>query len=367
MKTLHFVFFVTAACLLAACSKPEAPQEPVRSVKLVLVSSSDLQDTTEYAGEVRARVESQPGFRVPGKLIERLVEPGQRVRKGQLLARMDPQDYALASQAAQAQQAAASTQRDLAAADLRRFTDLRRRGFVSDAEIERRKASLDAAEAALRQAQAQLAVQGNQASYTRLMADADGLVTAVLAEVGQVVAAGAPVLRVAQDGAREVWTSVPEDRLKGMHLGQSAQVRLWADQAGGQSGTLAATVREIAGSADRATRTYAVKFSLPAAADVPLGATAYVRVNTVVADGHRPVAGVRLPSSALLRSGDVTTVWVFDPQTQTVGSRPVQVVTADGNDVVVAGLEAGLEVVAAGVHVLSPGQKVVRFAAPVQQ
>lgn len=367
MKSLHFVFFVTASCLLLACSKPEVTQEPIRAVKLVVVSDTGLQDSTEYAGEVRPRVESQLGFRVTGKLVERLVEPGQHVRKGQLLARLDPQDYALASQAAQAQQAAASTQRDLAAAELRRYSDLRRQGFVSNAEIERRTATLNAAEASLRQAQAQVAVQGNQSTYTRLVADADGLVTAVLAEAGQVVSSGAPVLRMARDGAREVWTSVPEDRVMALRPGQPASVRLWAAQSAGPAGTLPATVREIAGSADRSTRTFAVKFSLPPDADVPLGATAYVRINTMTADGHRPASGVRLPSSALLRSGDATTVWIFDPQTQTVESRPVQVVTADGNDVVVAGLTAGLEVVAAGVHVLSPGQKVVRFAAPAQQ
>jgi len=364
MKASHFVLVVTASCLLIACGQPEPVQEPVRAVKLLTVTMAGLTDTSEYAGEIRARVESQPGFRVAGKLVERLVEPGQRVRKGQLLARLDPQDFALASQAVHSQVQAASTQRDLAAADLRRFTDLRRQGFVSDAEIERRQAALDAAEATLRQLQANQTLQGNQAAYTRLQADADGLVTAVGAEIGQVVGAGAPVLRLAHDGPREVWIAVPEDRAFQIKPGMQGQVRLWRGLAGGPAESLPAQVREVAGSADRVTRTFVVKLTLPSGADLPLGATAYVQLDASVAEGLRPAAGVRLPTSALLRSGEDTSVWVFDPAGQTVQPRAVQVITADGNDVVVSGLEPGQEVVAAGVHVLSPGQMVTRFVAP---
>lgn len=367
MKTVHFVFIVTASCLLAACSQPDPVQEPVRAVKLLTVAPAALSDASEYAGEVRARIESQPGFRVGGKLVERLVEPGQRVRKGQLLARLDPQDFALATQAVQAQVQAASTQRDLAAAELRRFADLRRQGFVSDAEIERRQAALDAAEATLRQAVANQGVQGNQATYTRLVADADGLVTAVMAEVGQVLSTGAPVLRLAHDGPREVWIAVPEDRAPRVKPGMPAQARLWAGLAPASTGVMPAQVREVGASADRVTRTFTVKVTLAADMAVPLGATAYVQLDPAVAEGLRPTAGVRLPTSALMRHGENTSVWVFDPNGQTVQPRAVQVITADGNEVVVAGLEPGLEVVAAGVHVLSPGQTVTRFAAPVMQ
>ncbi len=353
--------------LLAACGQREPAPEPVRAVKLLTVAPMTLADTSEYAGEVRARVESQPGFRVGGKLVERLVEPGQRVRKGQLLARLDPQDFALASQAVQAQVLAASTQRDLAAAELRRFSDLRRQGFVSDAEIERRQAALDAAEAALKQAQANQTVQGNQATYTRLLADADGLVTAVMAEVGQVLGAGVPVLRLAHDGPREVLIAVPEDRVRSVQPGMPATVRLWAGLSPERDAAWRAQVREVGGSADPVTRTFGVRVALAADAEVSLGATAFVRLDASVADGLRPGAGVRLPSSALLRSGDATAVWVFDPQGQTVQLQPVQVLTADGNELVVMGLQAGQEVVAAGVHVLSPGQTVTRFAGPATQ
>ena len=371
MKTPHFVFAVTAALALGACSRPEAPQEPIRSVKLITVSASAVGAQNEYAGDVRARVESRLGFRVGGKLLQRPAEVGQRVKPGQLLAQLDANDLALASQAAQAQVSAAQTQRNLAAADLKRFTDLKAQGFVSGAEIERRQATLQAAEAALLQAQAQGAVQGNQAAYTRLLADAAGVVLSVDAEVGQVVAAGTPVVRVARDGARDVVFAVPEDRLAQLRVGQSAQVRLWAAATGapGNGAPLGGVVREVAASADAATRTYQVKLSLPDGAAVPLGATAYVTLPEQV--GAVP-ALIQLPTSALMASAsggpNGSAVWVFDAASQTVQPRPVVVAGANGNLIVIAeGLKPGEEVVAAGTHVLSPGQKVTRFAAPAAQ
>ena len=193
MKTPYLVLITTATLLLAACSPKPAPVEPIRSVKLMTVGASVMGAQTEYAGEVRARTESRLGFRVGGKLVQRPAEVGQRVQAGQLLAQLDAQDLALSSQAAQAQVSAAQTQRDLAAADLKRFQELLAQGFVSGAEIERRQATLQSAEATLRQARAQGAVPGNQAGYARLVADGGGVVVAVEAEVGQVVAAGAPV------------------------------------------------------------------------------------------------------------------------------------------------------------------------------
>ena len=370
MKTPHFVLILAAASALAACSRPEAPQEPIRSVKLLTVGTAALGAQSEYAGEVRARTESRLGFRVGGKLVQRPAEVGQRVVAGQLLAQLDAQDFALASQAAQAQVSAAQTQRDLAAADLKRFTDLKAQGFVSGAEIERRQATLQAAESTLKQAQAQGAVQGNQAGYTRLLADAAGVVLAVEAEVGQVVAAGTPVVRLARDGARDVVVAVPEDRLAQLRTGQAAQVRLWAGAGVPVAAApLQASVREVAASADPLTRTYQVKLALPEGAAVPLGATAYVAFAWA---GNAAPAVVKLPTSALMRSpADAaanTSVWVYDAATSTVQPRPVVVAGADGNQMVIAsGLQPGEEVVAAGVHVLQPGQKVTRFAGAATQ
>lgn len=365
---MHFtplVLSVVVAFGLAGCSRPEAPPEPIRSVKLLTVAARGATSRQELSGEVRARTESRLGFRVGGKLVERPVQAGQSVKAGQLLARLDPSDLQLASQAAQAQVQAAQTQRDLAAADLKRFTDLKNQGFVSGAEIERRQATLKAAEASLQQARAQGAVQGNQADYTRLVADAAGVVVAVEAEVGQVVAAGGPVVRLARDGARDVVFSVPESDLAQIRPGLKAQVRLWTHTAQGLNTPWEGEVREVAASADPVTRTYQVKLALPEDAVAPLGATAYVVLPPATGDAPQVIT---LPTSALMAAGGTgqrgSAVWVFDPATSTVQARPVQVGGADGNDLVIlSGLKAGEEVVAAGVHVLSPGQKVTRFAA----
>lgn len=361
MRTTPIVCVLASAAVLAACARPEPAPEPVRSVKLLTVGPSTLNAASEYAGEVRARVESRLGFRVGGKLVERPAEVGQRVRAGELLARLDAQDLALSGQAAQAAATAALTQRDLARADLERFKGLLAQGFVSQAEIDRRQATLDAAEATLRQAQAQSAVQGNQAGYARLLADAPGVVTAVQAEPGQVVQAGSPVVVLAQDGERDVVFAVPEDRLGLVRPGTEAHVRPWA--AAGNA-DLKGTVREVAASADPATRTYQVKLALPADAKLPLGATAYVTLNAA----HTGQAAITLPTTAVMQSaeGDPrgSMVWVFDAASGTVQTRAVQVAGADGNRVVIAdGLKPGDEVVATGGHVLSAGQKVTRFVA----
>jgi RND family efflux transporter MFP subunit len=368
MRILPIVLALTAAVALVACSQPEPPQEPIRSVKLLKVQASGLDLAAEYAGEVRARTESRLGFRVGGKLLQRPAEVGLRVKAGTLLAQLDSNDLNLASQAAQAQVSAARTQRDLAAADLKRFTDLQAKGFVSSAEIERRQATLQAAEASLRQALAQGSVQGNQAAYTRLLADGPGVVLAVDAEVGQVVSAGTPVVRIARDGARDVVFAVPEDRLAGLKPGLGAQVRLWSVQRPSSSATLGGVVREVAAAADPLTRTYQVRLTLPDEAQVPLGATAYV---TLPEPTGTLAQAIKLPTSALMndvaKGPSASAVWVFDPASSTVQSRPVVVAGADGNEAVIAsGLQPGEEVVAAGVHVLSPGQKVTRFAAAAQ-
>ena len=254
------LFWVCAAALyLAGCSRPEPPPEPVRAVKLLTVGSAPLRAQLEYAGEVRARTESRLGFRVAGKILQRQAELGQRVRAGQLLAQLDPQDYRLAAQAAQAQVAAAQTQRDLAAADFKRYAALTAQNFISGAELERREASVKSAQAQLDQARAQAASQGNQAGYTDLLAPAAGVVTGVEAEPGQVVAAGTPVVRMAQDGPRDVVFAVPEDKVAQIKPGQRVSVRAWSGGA-----PLAGRVREVAASADAATRTYQVKVALDA-------------------------------------------------------------------------------------------------------
>lgn len=350
---------LTAALSLVACSRTAPVEEPVRAVKVMTIHSASLTATQEFSGEVRPRIESRLGFRVAGKLVSREVELGQRVKAGQVLARLDPQDYRLAADAAQAQFGAAVTNRDLAAADFKRFKELREQNFISGAELERRDAALKAAQAQVDQAQAQLASQRNQGSYTTLVADAAGVVTAVEAEPGQVVSAGQPVVRVAQDGPRDAVFAVPEDKLAIMRQGSAVDVRVWPGQT-----QLAGRVREVSASADPVTRTYQVKVALEGKQPPPLGATVTVfpRLRS-----EQRVAAIKLPTSALRQDGQATAVWVLNPKTMTVQSQTVQIATADGNEAVVAsGLQEGQLVVSAGVHVLSPGQKVTIYREKAQ-
>ncbi len=342
---------ISAAVVLSACSKPVPTEEPIRAVKVATVGVGSMQASYEFAGDVRARVESRLGFRVAGKMIKRQVEVGQHVKAGQVLAQLDPQDYKLSVQGAQAQVSAAQTNRDLAAADYKRYKDLKDQNFISGAELERRDATLKAAQAQFEQAQVQLSGQGNQAGYTTLVADVSGVVTSVDVEVGQVVTAGTPVVRIAQDGPRDVVFAVPEDKAPLIRVGSAAQVRGWNAQ-----NAIKGTVREVAASADPVTRTFAVKVALAAADALPLGTTVSV---VPAALGHGDVQVIKLPTSAFRQDGKSSAVWVLDTASMTVKSQPVVIATADGNDVVVAsGLQPGMQVVVAGVHVLSPGQKV---------
>jgi membrane fusion protein, multidrug efflux system len=349
---MFFIAFILTAGV-TGCSKPAPQPDPVRAVKVMKVGTSGVQAAQEYAGEVRARVESRLGFRVAGKIAKRQAEVGQRVKVGQILAQLDPQDYKLALDAGKAQVAAATTNRDLAAADYKRFAALKDQNFISGAELERRETALKAAQAQLEQAQAQVKQQGNQAGYANLVADVSGIVTAVEAEPGQVVAAGTPVVRIAQDGARDVVFNVPEDRLAQTVVGMAVTVKQWA-----QEGQTQGRVREVAASADPVTRTFPVKVAVDAKAAPALGSTVYV----YPASGYAGVQVVKLPTSALFLSGNASHVWVLDPQSMTVKSTPVQVSTADGNEAVIeSGLQTGMQVVTAGVHVLAAGQKVTIY------
>ncbi len=349
----------SSSFLLSGCQKPAPAQEPLRSVKVLTVGESGSGYDLAFSGEVRARVESNLAFRVAGKLVSRPAELGQRVTAGQLLAQIDPEDYRASAEAAAAQLLAAKSNRDVAQADFKRYQDLHTQGFISIAELDRREAAMKLAQAQYQQAQAQNTVQGNQSGYTRLLADGAGVVTSVDASAGQVVSAGQPVVRLALDGPRDVVFSVPENKLADLKAGQMIDIETWDNKQ-----KLQAKVRDVAGSADAATRTFVVKAALQKDAKVPepvLGSTVTVRLKS---SANANEQRIKLPTTALRQEAGATSVWVLDTNTMTVSAKNIEVSVADGNDVLVnAGLQKGDQVVTSGVHVLTAGQKVSIFGA----
>lgn len=350
---------VCAAALvsLGACSKQQAQPEPVRAVRTLTVTETGGVIEREFSADIRARTESRLGFRVPGKVSRRLVELGQVVRAGQVLAQLDPQDLRLQQDAARAGLAAAEANALQAASDLKRFTELKAQGFISEAELERRTTAQRTAEASLRQARAQAGVQGNQTSYAALSADAAGVITSVDLEPGQVVSAGMPVLTLAHDGPRDAVFVVPEDlgQIVRPLVGKPAaiKVRRW-----GSTEWVPATVREMAAAADVVTRTFLVKADVGKVPGFELGQSASVAFNTPL----RVAGGVRVPLHALTERGGQSAVWVLDGRSMTVKPQPVVTADITGNVVlVVKGLSPGQEIVTAGAHTLNPGQKVRRY------
>jgi RND family efflux transporter MFP subunit len=352
------VSVVLSLGLLAACSRPAPPPEPVRAVKTLSVGQASSGSSVDYAAEVRARTESRLSFRVAGKMVARPVELGDTVKAGQVLARLDPMDLKLGQDAARSGLDAARVTAEQAAADYKRFRELREQGFISAAELDRRESTYKAAQAQMEQARAQAGVQGNQARYAALVADTGGVVTAIEADPGAVLAAGAPVLRLAADGPRDVVFAVPEQQVAALRAleGQPGllRVRLW----GSGDAALPATVREVAAAADPVTRTFTVKADI-GRASVPLGQTATVTLPVPAATG-----AFKLPLAAVFEQRGQSHVWLLDSASMTVRAQPVQVAGAEGNMVLVAaGLAAGQTIVGAGVHTLTPGQKVALYAA----
>ncbi len=346
------ILVVMAVALFFRREEP-AEDMPVRPVKLITVGSSAVTPVVELAGEVRARVESQPGFRVGGKIIARRVEAGQHVKRGQELARIDPRDYQLAQNSARSQVAAAQADLDIARSELQRFEDLHQRGFVSMHELDRKRVAVSVAEAVFAQAGNGAMLEGNRLGDTILRADADGVVTRVDADVGEVVTAGTPVVTLAQDGAREIAVEFPEDRSALARVGV-ASVSLWA----APDKNFPAKLRELAASADPVTRTFRARYSVTAPTDaLALGqsATLTLRIPAAAAGGS---GAIRIPTTALTEDQGATRVWVYDPVASTVKRVTVKIVGLAGNDVTVAGLADGNQVVVAGVHVLTDGQKV---------
>lgn len=337
---------------LAACGKPPpaAFEEPPRPVRTQTVTASAVAPAWSLAGEVKPRVEVRYGFRVGGRVIERNVEVGNRVEAGQLLARLDPQDLAPALDAQRAQQEAIRTELAIAKAELARAERLRAGNFVSDANVERQRATVDAASARLQAAAAQVHQARNTLGFQLLKADAAGIVTAVDAEAGQVVAVGQPVIRVAQAGDAEVLINVPEQELARARSAQAWTVTL----AGLPGRQWQASLRELSPAADPASRTYAARLALQGKTDdVALGmsATATARAATVTR--------IQVPITALHSREGQAKVWIVEPATAQVRSQPVTTgAILDDAVVIEAGLQGGETVVTAGANLLREGQKV---------
>ena len=347
-----------AAAALLACSKPAPPPEDVRPVRVTTLAVDSAGERLEFSGDVRPRYESQLGFRVGGKIVERKVDVGATVKRGDVLMRLDPQDLRLAETQARATLRAAETERDLARADYKRHVDLRKQNFVSQAVLDTKQSALKAAQANVDAARAGLRGQANQSNYTNLAADADGVVTAIEAEVGQVVQPGSPVVRVARTVEKEVVIGIPEDKVGQLRAASDVTVRLWANEAVAIPGK----IREVSPVADPATRTYTVKVALPESAEVRLGMTATVELAT----SGNGAAGLRLPLTALVQQNGASAVWIVE--NGAVKLVPVQVVGQVRNDVLVSGqVAAGQKVVTAGVNLLKNGQKVRILTADVSR
>ncbi len=355
---MRFLLVLPVVVLAVACQRPVPPSEDIRPVRTLAVAPKTTTALADFAGEVRPRVETRAGFQVPGRVTQRLVEVGQSVAAGQALASIDAQDYRLAADASAAALTAARVDRDQQRADYRRFQDLQAKGFISQAELDRRKAALDAAEARHQQAQASAQTSGNQAGYSILRAPHDAVVTAIDAEVGQVVSAGQSVIRLARTGEKEVLIGIPEQQLALLQRADAITVRLWA---GGDA--IDGRLREVSPVADPATRTFPARVALlDPPSSVALGMTAMVSFATPV---EQPIIAV--PLQALQAEGGATHAWLFDPSTQSVSRTRVKVVNVAGNEIVIGeGLKAGDIVVTAGVHLLKEGQK-VRLLSEVTQ
>jgi multidrug efflux system membrane fusion protein len=342
--------FVTAG-LLSACGGEVAPAPGVRPV-LVVRPGAAVEAQASYAGEIRAREEAALSFRVDGKLVERRVDVGDRVRAGQVLAVLDAGDLQAQVRAAEAQLAAAQAESERARADQARFAALGEDRLVSRSSIDAQNAAATAARGQVDAARAALDVARNQRGYTQLRAPDDGVIAMRNVEAGQIVAAGQPVFTLAADGTREVVFAVGEGAVDSIRPGEPVEVELWSQSGKRWPGR----VREVAPVADPASHTFAVRASLDASEDTfDLGQSARVHFESDAGESKR----LAVPLSAVQRAGDSTAVFVVDRKTSTLRLQPVQLGPFGEERVpVLRGLAGDEWVVAAGGHLLQAGHKV---------
>jgi RND family efflux transporter MFP subunit len=337
-------------CLVACRSEPPAVAPEVRPVRTVTIAKRASGVPIVLTGSIRAQDEAPLAFRISGRMIERRVHNGDRVRPGQVIARLEPQNEQNALRSARASLSAAQSQLTNARNNLRRQEPLAARGAVSQAELDQTRKAFETAQSQVEAAEAQLRFAQDQLSFTELTADAVGVVTAVGAEPGEVVSAGRMIVNLARQGGRDAVFDVPGQVIRSAPAKAQITVSLQDDP----SVTAVGRVREVAPQADPVTRTFEVKVGLT---DPPpamrLGATVSGRMDV---DSS---AVIDIPASALTQSNQQPAVWIVDPSTSTVSLRPIDVLRFDADAVVVSkGLSPGDVVVTAGVQALYPGQKV---------
>lgn len=341
---------VAAAVFLLPPATHEAKASDPRSlpplVSLVSVKTPDSANRA-FTGTVAARVQSDLGFRVPGKIVERLVGVGEKVNAGQPLMRIDDTDLRLSLTAKRNAVIAAQATFVQAQADEKRFAALAKSNAASIQQYERSRAALDTATAQLAAAKADATVSENEVAYAVLLADADGTIVETIAEPGQVVSAGQPVIRLAKAGPREALVWMPENLRPA--IGAVAQANIY-----GQKTTEKAALRQISDAADPQTRTYETRWVLHgSAAAAPLGATVTINLESNFSSDFAEV-----PLGAILDDGSRTGVWVFDGQTSTVRFRQVKVERLGEEKAIVSNVEPGETVVALGAHLLQDGASV---------
>lgn len=340
---------------LVACSDATSSNDPRTQLPLVRVApvASAAQAEPSFSGVVAARVQSDLGFRVPGKLLERLVDAGQAVKRGQALMRIDPTDLRLATRAHDEAVAAATARARQTADDEARYRDLVAAGAVSASAYDKIKAAADSARAELKAAQAQADVARNETGYAVLLADSDGVVVETLGEPGQVVSAGQVVVRVAHAGRREAVIALPESLRPA--IGSAGRATLY-----GSGLTGPAKLRQLSDAANLQTRTFEARYVLEGRlAEAPLGSTVAIEIQ-----GSRATPTLQIPVGALFDPGKGPGVWVVkgqggQGQEPQVTWRAVQVAGLSGESAAIAGgLAAGDRIVVLGAHLLHEGESV---------
>jgi len=319
-------------------------------VKTLTINVKSTGETHAYSGDVRGRYENQMAFQVAGKIIRRNVDLGTSVKEGDVLMQIDPVDIQQGIDARKAQVSAAESQYTVAKDNLERFKQLLKEDLISKAEFDKYQNSYDSADAMLRQARAQYTLARNQFDYSKLKADRSGVVSAVNAEAGQVVAAGQPVLSLVKGAEREIEINVPENRTGDLNKDQTFKVILWALPGISLEGRL----REISPVADAATRTFKVRISLVnPPSDLKLGMTA-----TVAVTGREEPDSVYIPISAIYQTGEKPMVWVADKGIVILRSVKIGAFAGSDHVRVIEGLRDGDIIVTAGVHKLKEGEKI---------